>query len=83
MLRNLIVTLYPNPAQESITLFLQNESDAKSAVILNTSGQVVSHAALTGQTNMIDRNGLASGTYFLIVLNSTQKILAKTQFTFN
>lgn len=80
---NLNVSLYPNPAQESITLFLQNESDAKSAIILNSGGQVVSQVAITGQTSMIDRNGLASGNYFLVVLNSSQEILAKTQFTFN
>lgn len=59
------IKLYPNPAKETITLNLANNSLFSSYSIIDISGKILTIQNLTDSTNVIDVSQLANGFYIL------------------
>jgi len=76
---NHIVTIYPNPANNMINLYLNNTQTDAVAEIYNTSGQLVKNYQLLTGNNVIDLTTLTKGVYFVTVkgnnLLTTEKIV--------
>ncbi len=79
--QNLIpVAVYPVPA--SNTLNIQFENNGKSiATIYNLIGSVMATSVLTGNSNAIDIESLASGMYTVQITNDKGAAIARTKFT--
>ncbi|MBK9192040.1 MAG: T9SS type A sorting domain-containing protein [Crocinitomicaceae bacterium] len=80
--QSLTISFYPNPAIERVNIYLQNESDAHSIILINNSGQIVEKYTVSSQTMSIERNNLTAGNYFVLILDSNQSVIAKSQFIF-
>jgi N-acetylneuraminic acid mutarotase len=77
------VQVYPNPIDDVAQIFIQNESSAKWILIHNSNGQLVQQIQVIGQTMELQRNNLASGIYYLTILNNIQKPIGRTQLIFS
>jgi hypothetical protein len=58
------IKLYPNPANDYITLTTANETDF-TFKIFDATGKLVIIKQLNGRSNRIDINALAKGIYFI------------------
>lgn len=76
--QNAAITLYPNPAAETINLSWKNaESKPVAIELVNASGQKVRSESFTwaGTTQQFSLNGIAPGIYFLSVRNHTGEVV--------
>ena len=74
MANNTTLSVYPNPASESMTITLNQDDEV---VISNMMGQVVS--SFKGHTgiNTVDVSSLSRGIYFVSAGSATQKVVVK------
>ena len=70
------ITLYPNPANTSLTVSGCNECDVK---LLNAEGTVVISQSISGTSNRLDLVGLPSGIYLiqLYIMKPEEEIAVK------
>jgi hypothetical protein len=65
-------SVFPNPAENEVTINLAKEIGAYDIYVVNSLGQNVLTKAFNGQTSIqLDLSSLASGSYTLIVRNET------------
>jgi hypothetical protein len=65
-------SVFPNPANDEVTINLAKEIGAYDIYVVNSLGQNVLTKAFNGQTSIqLDLSSLASGSYTLIVRNET------------
>ena len=62
------VSVYPNPATDNISV---TAKDAASIVIYDITGTLLISQAITVVKNKVDVKSLASGVYFVSVINKT------------
>jgi len=77
------VQLYPNPATDYVTIFLQQESDAHWLVVTDQAGRLVETVAVNSQTVELDRGAKSDGLYYVTILNNQHKSIAQTTLIFN
>jgi len=82
ILRNNFVSIYPNPAQESLTLSINNwGNEDYQLIVFNQFGQEIHEETLlptSGKiTHKIDVDNYAPGTYSLLIANGTEQKLLK------
>jgi len=69
------VSLYPNPAKDYITVDLgADASNTQLIIITDASGKEVLTHLITGATVTIDLNSLATGTYFVKLLDKNNNL---------
>ncbi len=59
------ITIYPNPASETITILAPASLTNKNIKIFSITGQMVETILINGSTNTINVNGIPSGLYFI------------------
>ena len=69
-----LMNVYPNPANEKLTIELGNHLFGKDLEVYNSRGQMVLKQAITNE-NIINTTEWTSGLYFLKLANSSRKIL--------
>ncbi len=73
------ISVYPNPATNSLTIALPNEVRNVKSEIRNITGQVISQSLITNQKSTLDISDFSSGIYFLRLfsenLDVTEKIV--------
>lgn len=73
------ISIYPNPASNSLTIALPNEVRNVKSEIRNITGQVISQSLITNQKSTLDITDFSSGIYFLRLfsenLDVTEKIV--------
>ena len=62
-------TLYPNPANDQVTIILDKKAKATEVVLYNMAGQVVLTQALSDNQTQLNIRSLRSGIYFAAVRN--------------
>ncbi len=72
------INLYPNPASEMVNINLSEAVDGNFNII-DLSGRLVKSINVIGNTISVSTEGLANGTYFLILNSKT----GSTQVKFN
>lgn len=72
MPRQSSIRLYPNPAQEKIFIFLPNSCSTIEYRIVNSSGATI--RKLRSNSKTLDISALASGSYFLQLINNDQLV---------
>jgi len=71
-----VFAMYPNPAQDVLTISLEN-SNAASLEIVNALGETIQVNGLKGTLSTIDISGLANGVYYVKLLGAGQPALKK------
>ena len=71
---DLYITTYPNPSSGEINILLSENMDTK-IVITDISGRVAYKNTFFSQKINLNLSALASGTYFLSVLNEDNQVL--------
>ena len=62
------VVVYPNPSENSITIGIDNyKGDLFTAIITNSSGQIVSKKIISSNVTTINNSNLINGMYFLSI----------------
>ena len=74
VMNNTTLSVYPNPASESMTITLNQEEEV---VICNMLGQTVSTFKGYAGINTVDVSNLSSGIYFISAGSATQKFVVK------
>lgn len=69
--------LYPNPAQEYITIYLSNSDEKKNFTIFNSMGQEISSGILTNNISNLNVSFLSEGMYFIVISDKINKTTAK------
>lgn len=67
-------TLYPNPANDQVTIILDKKAKATEVVLYNMAGQVVLTQALSDSQTQLNIRSLRSGIYFAAVRNGNSII---------
>lgn len=70
-----IFTVYPNPANDIITLQVDNVHIGKVYAISNMAGQIILKGKITEQHQTIDINQLKAGMYLVQVINAGNKAI--------
>jgi photosystem II stability/assembly factor-like uncharacterized protein len=76
-LNNLQVTLYPNPATNTLTISTDLNLKNGQLQIHNAQGQLVIHSTFDVQRSTFDISSLNSGIYFLSLTNGTEVVSKK------
>jgi hypothetical protein len=63
------ISVYPNPANEQVTIVVQNQNEAVNVNLMDMSGRVVQTAAGIYSGTSIDTTNLSAGVYFVQVMN--------------
>jgi len=70
--------LFPNPADNEITINLASESNAKEIVVYDVLGEINLMQTISSSINMkVDISELKNGTYFYSVINNNKQTIAK------
>lgn len=69
--------LYPNPAQESVTIYLSNSDEMRKFTIFNSLGQIVTSGTLSGSSTTINVSHFSQGIYFIEIIDKKNKNIAK------
>jgi len=69
--------LYPNPAQESVTVYLSNSDEKKNFTVFNSIGQIVSSGIISYRSATINISLFSQGIYFIEISDKTNKRIAK------
>lgn len=75
------VTVYPNPAREAVNVVFDDNLNAKTVAVYNLIGKVVSYYRVTGNSAHLDLSDVASGIYFLRLMNVQGEVVATRKFT--
>lgn len=71
-------SVYPNPANDLVTVSISNNASNGTIVLMSTDGKVIESREFTNSSNeTFDVKSLTSGVYFFKVGNSTQKVIIK------
>lgn len=79
ILSNTHVNVYPNPACEQLNIQLEQDVDGE-VIVYDNNGKQMLNRQVNGKQFSIDINTLATGHYFLNIVNNDQKIIASKQF---
>lgn len=71
-----LVALYPNPANEHVTIVFDNVQGSE-CVIRNMNGQVMMQAPITSSKTQLDINTLSKGVYFVQILLENGDVVTK------
>jgi hypothetical protein len=72
------INIYPNPFRMTATLMLNHESRKYATLkIYNTLGSLVKEQAISGQSAIINREGLENGIYFIRVSDGEHEWMVK------
>jgi len=72
------ISLFPNPADNEITINLASESNAKEIVVYDVLGEINLMQTISSSINMkVDVSELKNGTYFYSVINNNKQTIAK------
>ena len=74
---NLLVQLYPNPADQLLNVLVA-DADRFQFVLLDMSGRQLASQAVTGNSFRLNTAGLAAGVYTIRVISSKETINIKT-----
>ena len=69
---SLNVKIYPNPANEQLTI---KTLEAATVIIYNIMGEICEKTFITKGTSTIDISNLSSGSYFIRINNSVEKLI--------
>lgn len=75
------VTVYPNPARESINVVFDENLGVKQVAVYNLIGKMVNVYRVTATSAKIDLSDVPSGIYFLRLMNAQGQIVATRKFT--
>ena len=64
--------VYPNPTSSNLQLAISNEKFEGEVKVFDTNGKYLFSKKIEGETTVIPMSDLATGTYFVNVLNGTQ-----------
>jgi hypothetical protein len=70
-----LISVYPNPANNVLNVFLKNSTNNQTIHLLNSIGEVVLSKAVDAQETTINTEGLSSGMYMLKVGDSVFKVI--------
>ena len=76
-LTNRSVRIFPNPAQEQVWIEIEGAAPRGVIYITDLMGKRVHQQSVSGSTNEVNLNGIASGTYLLQVETAGQVIRSK------
>jgi len=71
------ISLYPNPANESVTIEVPENMDRSELIFTNMIGQTVLRKNVTSTSVTMDLTGFSNGIYFVHVQNGNQRITKK------
>ena len=74
------ITLYPNPANNEITLSIGNTNDSSSYSLYNTFGQLLEQGVVSQNKEVISVSGYTTGIYFIVVKNTVTSIESTLRF---
>ncbi len=75
--------IYPNPAQDVLTIEMVKTLADVSISIVDIQGRTIHAQALTQLTNSIDVSAMVKGTYFVLYLDTTNKVIGTQKFVKN
>ena len=65
------ISIFPNPASDALTITFDGNTTGISAGIYNTTGQLLSTTAITGNTTVINVSALPAGVYYIRIGGAT------------
>lgn len=71
------ISISPNPAKDKILLTIKGKLENTKVLLLNTAGQVLSTHMIKNEKTNINLPGLASGVYYLKVINKDEVTVEK------
>ena len=74
------ISLYPNPANNEITLSIGNTNDNSSYSLYNTFGQLLQQGIVSQNKEVISVSEYTTGIYFIVVKNTTTNIESTLRF---
>jgi hypothetical protein len=74
------IALYPNPANNEITISLGNTNDISSFSVFNTSGQLLENGILEANNNVITVSNYRAGIYFVVIQDTATQIESTLKF---
>lgn len=75
------VTLYPNPAVNSVNVLFDAAQNIRNIAVYNLIGKAVKVFKVTGNSAKLDINDIPSGIYFVRLINAQGQIVATRKFT--
>lgn len=74
------ISLYPNPANNEITLSMANTNDISSYRVYNTFGQLLQEGTLQANKQVISISRYTVGIYFIVVKNTATSVESALRF---
>ena len=74
------ISLYPNPANNEITLSMANTNDISSYRVYNTFGQLLQEGTLQANKQVISISRYTVGIYFIVVKNTATSVESTLRF---
>ena len=74
------ISLYPNPANNEITLSMANTNDISSYRVYNTFGQLLQEGTLQANKQVISVSRYTVGIYFIVVKNTATSVESALRF---
>ena len=74
------ISLYPNPANNEITLSMANTNDISSYRVYNTFGQLLQEGTLQANKEVISVSRYTVGIYFIVVKNTATSVESALRF---
>jgi hypothetical protein len=74
------ISLYPNPANNEITLSIGNTNDISSYRVYNTFGQLLQEGTLQANKEVISVSQYTVGIYFIVVNNTATSVETTLRF---
>ncbi|MGM9820826.1 MAG: T9SS type A sorting domain-containing protein, partial [Candidatus Onthomorpha sp.] len=75
------MTVYPNPASERATIFVSKAENGAKIAVSDMQGRIILSDNMTSDTYELSVDNLASGVYYIRVINGTsihtQKLIVK------
>ncbi|MCX6209256.1 MAG: T9SS type A sorting domain-containing protein [Bacteroidetes bacterium] len=68
------ISLYPNPTKDFISIRLNKIMPNSKLIIVNNIGEMIQQIQLVNNITTISTNGLASGMYFIQILENSELI---------
>ena len=81
---NILLTAFPNPTKENLTLQISNYNNEKlSYQLFDMQGKQLSNGQIRAQQTQINMNSLPTATYFINVVNQENKKVQSFKITKN
>ena len=75
--QNGVISIYPNPTNQNIRIYIEKPETYKTIKVLNTKGQMVAELSVNNTLTIVDLSQFSNGIYFVQLISDTEVITNK------